>query len=529
MNDPQLKNVGNLLIDFGIDLIACKDETKITVRGSDIGHIDLLLKHKQLKKVFFVEVSTQTEDRASKINHFFTRWSDSKHIDKIRQKFTLPLTYKVVRLYFELSRKPELPVSANYFSPAQGNYVLDNYDFRYFADAFSKIGNWAKNDFFSYLDIKPKEQTLTRKKAIQYFLGDKKAYAYVDTAANLLRYCYVSRRKRDAAGRAKIDAGYQRILKIDRIRNICKKIRDPGFLAFPNAILLSCPDHPTLGATPKADKSDGPSSVSIYIPSQFCSCRVIDGQHRLLSFARLDEPDQEIHAVPVVILEDISPRDEMKTFIEINSEQKKIDRNLILALEADWDWDLNTSRKQFFEKQAVEIAKRLNTERHSPLKGLIFVPEALAQRKGKITLTTLVSGMIKNNFIGGRLHLFQKDYTDLATPYEKIKQLFVLLRNYLPAYCRDTDSFLLGNRGLSILFRAVQTLERNQRRGYIELTLEEFFQHLAAIFDKNFVTRLHNFFYGAGGTNRAVEDIFKKLKHSYKREYKNLTTDLRKV
>jgi len=528
LDDPLLKEVAILLINLDLEFIASRDETKIVKGKRDFGHIDLLLKHKQLKRIFFIEVSTKQKKRGEKINHFFKRWTSNEEIEEIQKKFDLPVTYKIVRIYFELSGKEELPVTANYFNSSQGNYVLNSYDFNYFKDALVKVGSWAKNDFFSYLDIKPAEKPGIEKSAIQYFLGDKRAYVYVDTVANLLGYCYVSRRKRDSYDRAKVDIGYQRILNMDRIGNIAKKIKDPHFFAFPNAILLSCPEKKQLCNKPKKP-TDCPGHVKISIPSQFCSCRVIDGQHRLLGFARVEESYQETRSIPVVILEDITQEDEMTTFIEINNEQKKIDRNLILALEADRDWDINTNKKQFFEKQAVEIAKRLNNDERSPLRDMIFIPDALARRNKKITLTTFVSGIIRNNFIGGRLHLLQRDYNDSETPFLRIKEIFVLLRKKLPKYCRDTDSFLLGNRGLNILFRLVQTFERNLRRGYIEIEFEQFFDHLAQIFNDDFVERLDAFFYGAGGTNRAVANIFETLKDRYKKEYERFCSDLRSV
>src|SRR6185503_11278298 len=100
------------------------------------------------------------------------------------------------------------------------------------------------------------------------------------------------------------DKGYQRILEKGRIGDIAKKIVGGNILAFPNAILLSCPDgHSLCGHA--INKSDCPKHVKINVPSNFASCRIIDGQHRLLSFSRVEDRYQENSFLPVIILENI--------------------------------------------------------------------------------------------------------------------------------------------------------------------------------------------------------------------------------
>ena len=317
------------------------------------------------------------------------------------------------------------------------------------------------------------------------------------------------------------------MLEKGRIGSIAKKIQNRTIFAFPNSILISSPDVPQLCNNP-AEKSSCPCSVPIKVPNYYSACRVIDGQHRLLAFANLEERHQEEHFLPVVVLENIEQHQEMKTFIEINSGQKKIDRNLILVLEADFDWDVNKNPIEFFEKEAVIIVKRLNNVRGSPLRNKIFIPEALAKRKGKITLNTLVTAILGNNFIGKKHKLFQKNYNDTETPYRKIRDIFVLCKQKLPRYCKDVGSFLLTNKGLRILFRLVQIFERNRRNKNIRFTLSTFFGHLRKIFNDSLIKRLEDF-YGEGGANRAVEEIFRILKKLDKPKYKNLTTDLRQV
>jgi DGQHR domain-containing protein len=520
LRSPFEPEFGELLLNLGLELVACGEDAKIRKNRSEIGQIDFIFEDRELGKIFLIEVSTDASGISEKMDHFFSRWSDQSNMDLIGTQFSLRRTYEMMRTFFQLAGPQELSPSIRHCLTAQ-NRVLFKYDFDYFSDAFNKVGRWAKNDFLSYLDVKPRALTTTDKPAIQFYLGDDtRAYVYVDSAKALLQYSYIFRRKKD-------DKGYQRMLEKGRIGSIARKIERSSIFAFPNSILISCPDSPQLCTNP-SPKSRCPCSVTIKVPNYYSACRVIDGQHRLLAFANLEERYQEENFMPVVALENIEQHREMQTFIEINSGQKKIDRNLILVLEADFDWEMSKNPKEFFEKQAVLVVKRLNDTDGSPLRSKIFIPEALAKRTGRITLNTLVTAVLGNNFIGRKYGLFQKNHNDTETPYRKIREVFVLAKRQIPRYCKDTGSFLLTNKGLRILFRLVQIHERNRRKRNIDFGIAPFLTDLGQIFTDELVERLE-VFYGEGGANRAVEEIFKLLRKQNKKRYQNVITDLRTV
>jgi len=520
LTDPMVKEVGHLFLGLEFKFVAGGPETIIERRGQTIGHIDLLFRDPKLRLLFFIEVSTQKERRSQKISHFFARWTQRGNIEVIQDRFQLPNTDRNLRLYFDLSKNEVCLESIAQIVKEDGNRVLDQSDFDYFTDVYKKTGKWARNDLLSFLEVKPREETITRKDAIQFFLRDDvRAYAFVDSAINLLEYCYVSRRRKN-------DSGYQRTLERGRISGIAAKITD-GILAFPNSILIRCVDSDQLCPELK-QKSECPVHVKIQIPNYFSTCRIIDGQHRLMSFSKLTERQQEAHFLPVVALENIEESDEVKAFIEINAGQKKMDINLILLLQAGFEWNLKTDEKEYFEKQAVIIAQRLNAE--DPLKGKIFIPRALEKKKGKVALATLVKAIISNNFIGENIHLYQPTHQDMDTPHKRIKTIFVLLKLRMPRYCRDTDSFFLTNKGLRVLFRLVQIYERNTLNTTIERTLDEFFIDLERVFSDGLVKRLNDF-YGEGGANKAVQEVFRILqaKAETKKSYANIVGDLRKL
>lgn len=520
LTDPRAKDVGNLLIDIGFELIACgNDETTIEKDGNRIGQIDFVLKDEEVERYFIIEVSTRKTNSTEKINTFFSKWSDSDNIVLVKQKFSITRKYKIHKIFFELIGNTEISGSVKHHLKDQNNSILLDYDLNYFLDAFKKIGKWAKNDFFNFLKVKPfQPKTLSNIEAIQFYLGDIRAYLYLERVDRLLKYCYIFRRVRD-------DKGYQRILDKGRIGAIAKKIQSGNLLAFPNTILISYNDNPTLCDNP-VPIENCPKSVQIKTPDYYCACKVIDGQHRLLGFANLDITLQENHFLPVILLETVPLLKEMETFIDINSTQKKIDRNLILTLAADFPWDKNINRKEYFEKQAVEVVKKLN--KNGTLKQKIFIPDAMEERKNKITLNTLVSAIIGNNFIGGKLHIFQKQDDDIDTPYQKIKDIFSLIKQHLPKYSKDVNSFLLSNKGLRMLFRFIQIYERNKKEGNITCTNEELIKDLKNIFDAPFIKKLNDY-YGEGGASKATSEVFALLKKQNRKRYENLKNDLRAI
>lgn len=520
LTDPGIKDVGNLLLDLGLELIACDDNgsTRIIKDNDEIGKLDLVYKDDEIKRFFIIEVSTRKREASEKIDHFFSRWEDTTNIDLIKQKFSITGIYKISRVFFELTAQ-EIPSSVMHKLENPSNSVFLTYDLKYFLDAYRKIGKWAKNDLYSFMRIEPpKPVPFVDMQAMQYYLGDVRAYLYLDRVDRILNYCYIFRR-------IKNDKGYQRILEKGRIGNIAKKIESGRLLAFPNAILISSTDDFQFNDNP-ASVDECPKLVNIRVPNYYCACRIVDGQHRLLGFANLGSEYQESHSLPIIALENIDLSREMKTFIDINSTQKKIDRNLILTLEADFQWNKDENKKEYFERQAVLVIKKLN--KVGKLKGRIYIPEALETRKGKITLSTLVSAIIGNHFIGGRLHLFQETDDDIEVPYRKINEIFILLAQHLPNFSQNEGSYFQTNKGLRMLFRFLQIFERNKVKGNIRCNYETLIKDLKKIFSSQYIKKL-DIYYGEGGANKAAEKVWSALKRKIKRRYKKLTTNLRNV
>ncbi len=500
--------VGTLLFNLGLEFITAGKEIKDD-KGKLIGEIDLIFIDEEEDILFVIEVSKKEKNASQKIDHFLSKWSNDTNIKYLKKR--LQKTQKRIhKINFDLSSKNEIKSSSlNHILENPTNKIISKSDLRYFEETYKAIGKWARNDLYSFLEIKPKSlHTLIP--AIVFYIGDHRAFIYADYVGNILKYSYVSRRRQS-------DIGYQRMVQQSRVGSIAKTIRKNKTITFPNSIILN---SKSLLTTKTFKREDCPTSVDIHIPKTFCNFRIIDGQHRIMGFAKMGDYKRDEYILPIVILEDLTQAKEVQTFIEINHKQKKLDSNLILTLKKDFDWQVEDV--EYFEKISVLVAQKLNA--NSELKGNVYFGYADEKKGNKITVTTLHSVIKKNNLTGIKTHLYQQNVSDIETPYRRIKDVFSIIAKYF----KQNNHFFFSNMGLRILFRILQLFEKNTLSGNIALSIDEVIKHLYELFRKNNLLAMIDEHYGEGGARAATEKVIEELKkHSNK--YDLFETDLRKI
>ena len=508
IKNQEERRVAQLLKNLGFTFVAAE----IILDGSEF---DSLFFDPDLMTYFLVEVTKKAQDREDKIIKFFEKSKKgSTHFKELNTKLKLKNLYQWKRVYFEISGGEAKKNWEKDFS-----YVLTKNDLEYYERIFNAVGAWAKNDFLSLVDAKPKSKRLEQKDAIVFGLAkDLRAYVYADSAKNLLRYSYVYRRK----GR---DKGYQRMIQKTRVDKIKRKILDNEILAFPNAIILSAPPKESVYKGKALDLSELPHPVPIQLPNDFSSCRIIDGQHRLSGFANTTEQVQEEHFMPVIILEEIEKDREVQTFIEINSGQIKITKNLIYALEADFNWEPKDKPKQFFQGLAVKIAEELNLKGY--LKDKINIPDVTQKvAKNKIQLNTFVTALTNNKLIGEKNGFFQKKIRDIEGPVKKVNSVFGLIQK-AGKLTSEMKGFLFSNQGVRLLFRLIQIYERNRLKKNITITLNDFVADVVAALSARGAKKSFDSFYGEGGANRATQEAINMIKEANQKKYSKFVGDLR--
>jgi len=155
---------------------------------------------------------------------------------------------------------------------------------------------------------------------IQQHLHGKKIWFFSMDPRKLLNISYVFRR-----GSRDPDA-YQRILEPSRLSEI------GGFFSTETSMLAN---NIIVAFDTRVKFKKG----KLLIPAKTCSAWIVDGQHRLYGFCKIDKKIREetakkiltIFKLPVVGIE-ADPRLQARLFTDINSKQKRINRNLLLDL-----------------------------------------------------------------------------------------------------------------------------------------------------------------------------------------------------
>jgi len=492
IDNPLESKVAKLFHNLGFKFIAA--DYDVVLKSEKIGEIDLLFTFDNF--LFLVEVSAEKSPAKKKIT-FFSKWSEDKFLEPLRKSFNLS-NKKIVKLYFDFSKNSfndESDSVNSFLENKKFSVVGYNDDYEYFQSSVKKIGKWARNDFLDWIGVidKKKYEDI---EAIQYYIQNLPVYTFVVRVDMLLNSCYISRRRRNSP-----DPGYQRTLNARRISNIQYSIENENGLSFPNSILIYSPKL----ADKIFPKDESPKSVTIRFPTSFCSCRVIDGQHRLLGFSKLEQEKLETYFLTVIALPEIDPKIEFTTFIDINSKQQKMDNNLILHLKSDFNWPNDS--KERLDQIGVRVAEKLNGK---ILKNRIYFGTADEYKGDKITLVTFVPALRNNKQI-----LSNEDET-----YKKVSKIFGFIGEYMPKLLQPTG-FFNQNQGIRVLFRLVQLFERNQQSGKISVKQSEFFADLKNVLDDKMIQELFDY-YGGGGATNATKQIINWIKEVYPQKYGNM-------
>lgn len=148
------------------------------------------------------------------------------------------------------------------------------------------------------------------------------------------------------------------------------------------------------------ESDDGCHKLTIPSPEKLAA--IIDGQHRLFSFARANAAAmQDTHLLCSVFL-DLPKALQAQIFATINSTQKRVDRSLTYEL---FGYNVSDEDEEYWtpDKLAVFFTRKLATDSASPLQGRITVApkrdaalEELAEKaKWRVSTAVIVDGILR--------------------------------------------------------------------------------------------------------------------------------------
>lgn len=229
--------------------------------------------------------------------------------------------------------------------------------------------------------------------------------------------CFATTREEDQ------ETGFQRTLNKGRAQEIADYI-DSGFGTIPTSIILSAQEQAGLTYDSRA------KTVRFnLIPSAF---KIIDGQHRIWGFkmARTNL------RVPVVIYNSLTVHDEARLFVDINTKQKPVPRELVLDIQR------LAREKESVQTLLNDIFDIFDTASDSPLFGRTTPYKRKPDSVSRVTFSAAVKPIIDYfedrsasriySALASYLNAAQDRLTNCTEPIELSRP--VIFRAFMQAY-----------------------------------------------------------------------------------------------
>ena len=190
--------------------------------------------------------------------------------------------------------------------------------------------------------------------------GKHRFYTLTMPSDVLAHTCFATTRDEDP------QKGFQRLLDSKRAQQIADYV-DLGFGTIPSAIVLSAQASASLKII-----GSGKTLEFVDSPKAFL---ILDGQHRVYGFSLAKTSLR----VPVVIYNNLTPRDESRLFIDINTKQRPVPNELLLDIKKLAEYQSET------ENLMGDIFDSFASDPKSALVGLMSPSERDSKKISRVT------------------------------------------------------------------------------------------------------------------------------------------------
>jgi DGQHR domain-containing protein len=276
-------------------------------------------------------------------------------------------------------------------------------------------------------------------------------------------------------------AGFQRVLDKKRAQQIAEYI-DVGLGTIPTSVILSAQKAAELEVIGKGKTLQFRDHPKAFL--------VLDGQHRVYGFSLAKTSLR----VPVVIYNNLSPRDESRLFIDINTKQRPVPNELLLDIKKLAEYETGS------ESLIGEVFDRFHSTPESALIGLMSPHERTSAKISRVTFNAGLKPLLEN---------FAASEAD---------EIFGALNSYLTAFIEGTKRLkAAGVITKSTVFRAAMLLfkdaaQRVQDRYGKAYTAEHFTEVLQPMFAR---TRLNSIKSPGNSPRDLYEEFAKALKVNF--------------
>ena len=278
---------------------------------------------------------------------------------------------------------------------AAGIPVITEDDLAYFDKLTDLLRHAARYQFLGrYFRGEKVEGLRNRVPATRGRAGGSTFYTFLISPHELLRLAYISHRSKTSND--DLDT-YQRMVKPARLAGIGKFIDQGG--KFPTNIVVNVKAEGGMQFDVQHAFEDTSTGI-LSLPGQYGTAWIIDGQHRLYGYAHASRsPEDDRTVVSVLAYENLPTREEIGMFIDINTQQVKVSRNLVNEIVSSMDIDDDDPAKRM-DAMHARLALRLDQYPTSPIRNRILTVSQEKDSVRCLTLTSLADGIEENALLG---------------------------------------------------------------------------------------------------------------------------------
>lgn len=415
-------------------------------------------------------IEVKKKDFQTAINDFIVIKNGSyKFVQKI-----FPNQKKKVKFLFVTNNTILSDIDRERLKTAQIEH-LNNDDIAYYEQLVERVGKAGKYQLLGRL-FKDQEipQLECKVPAIRGKMGGYTYYSFSLEPDKLLKIGYILHRT-EITGE---QDGYQRMVtktRLKQIEDFLNNEDEPGF--FPNSIIINIAtpkENPLTFNFLKGESHDSniAEPVILNLPKKYHSAFIIDGQHRLYGYANTKWKDK--NSIPVVAFENLPPEKQVELFVQINSKQKPVPKNLLITIVADLMWN-SDKPKEALNSLKSKLFQRLGEKENSPLYKRIIIGENKRDDITCISLDFVMSyGLNKTNFFPkynrdkliSTGHLWVDTKAGYELMLEKSFLFFKLVFEYIELHAEEQwkkgnskdGGFITTNIGIVSIIRIVDNI-----------------------------------------------------------------------
>jgi len=372
---------------IGFNRLNCEGECTVTV-GKDPANqiekkIDIVAESED--SILFIECSTQ-KTIEKKIKEWISDVKPLRNYIKIEKK----------NIGFAFFTDQEVSKSFNTILSEAGIKLITSKRLQYFDELMSNYKNLAYYQLLGYL-FRDKPLLSIPKESFKIpaikakYSSNRYCYIFSIQPSKIIPLAVVLHRKMES--HENISMNYQRLVRRKKINSIKEYIEKEGGV-FPTNIIISF-DSKKKNYFKVKDKISGIQFGEFELPNRYQSITVIDGQHRLFAYDKLEEGHS--HFIYVIAFEKLKIEDQIKMFVDINEKQTSVSSSLM------WDIYPQILVETDIRSRISSLAKKLN-EKEGALHGVINYDSApYSKQQPKITLESICSAIKSSKLIASKI------------------------------------------------------------------------------------------------------------------------------